>query len=476
MTSSAASARSIGLQRAHEAVVLGRLVDPALAAHAGGVDEAQRPVVGLDDRVDRVAGRAGQVVHDRAVVADEPVEQRRLADVGAADDRDREDAVAVVAVAAGSRPRLRPRGGSAATSASSRSPLSPAVERRDVYGSPRPSRANSQRVDLAPLVVDLVDDDDHRLPRPLQDSRDAGVLVGDAGVDVDDEHDQTSASRIARSACSLTFAASAGSSAVSPASPGASQPPVSTTRNAPAVPLGDELLAVARDAGLLLARSRRGARRCGSRASTCRRWAGRRSRRRAGTRLPTSWCDHRRQRPSRATRRRSATTSTGRGSVASAMPSRKRPLREHDVGQQVAIVRRARRRARRRRRRRSAGRSRRCCRRRTRFGTGEQPYGAPARRAASASSGSSTGAPQLAGDERRSTAGLASSPRWRSRVSVRQRGRAVARRPARRRPRRRSPSARRRPSTVVAGGSAARTSVSNVRAMPMPFSCCAKPS
>ena len=52
------------LERAHEAVVLGRLVDAAAAPHAGGVDEAERPVVGLDHGVDRVACRAGLVVHD----------------------------------------------------------------------------------------------------------------------------------------------------------------------------------------------------------------------------------------------------------------------------------------------------------------------------------------------------------------------------------------------------------------------------
>ncbi len=81
------------LQRAHEAVVLRRLVDAALAPQARGVDEAQRPVVGLDHRVDRVARRARHVVHDRTVLADEPVEERRLPDVRPPDDRDVEDAV-----------------------------------------------------------------------------------------------------------------------------------------------------------------------------------------------------------------------------------------------------------------------------------------------------------------------------------------------------------------------------------------------
>ena len=78
-----------GLQGPHQRVVLGALVDARLAAHAGGVDEADGPVGGLDDGVDGVAGRARQVVDDRALVADQPVEQRRLAHVGPADDGDR---------------------------------------------------------------------------------------------------------------------------------------------------------------------------------------------------------------------------------------------------------------------------------------------------------------------------------------------------------------------------------------------------
>ena len=88
-----------GLERADQAEVLGRLVDAAAAAHAGGVDEAQRAVVGLDDGVDGVARGARHVVDDRALVADQPVEQRRLPDVGAPDDRDREEVVVVVVVA-----------------------------------------------------------------------------------------------------------------------------------------------------------------------------------------------------------------------------------------------------------------------------------------------------------------------------------------------------------------------------------------
>ena len=73
-----------GLQGPHHRVVLGALVGAGLAPHPGGVDEADRAVGRLDHGVDGVAGGAGQVVDDRALLADQPVEQRRLAHVGPA--------------------------------------------------------------------------------------------------------------------------------------------------------------------------------------------------------------------------------------------------------------------------------------------------------------------------------------------------------------------------------------------------------
>ena len=61
---------------------------PRSTAHPGSVDEHDRTVLGLDQGVDRVAGRPGQVVDDGTVVTDETVEQRRLADVRPSDDGD----------------------------------------------------------------------------------------------------------------------------------------------------------------------------------------------------------------------------------------------------------------------------------------------------------------------------------------------------------------------------------------------------
>ena len=233
------------LERAHEAEVLGRLVDLAAPAHAGGVDEAQRPVVGLDDGVDRVARGAGHVVHDRALVAHEAVEQRRLADVRAADDRDREDAVVgrrrsassarglgqrvderVEEVAAppavDGRHRVRGRRGRAGRSPTTRSRggrRRPCWRRASTGWSLRcRMRATCASSSVMPTVTSTTS----RI---------------------------TSASAMARSACALTWRASAcGAVTRGRAEPAAG---VDDDERA-AVPVGLEHLAVAGDAGLLL--------------------------------------------------------------------------------------------------------------------------------------------------------------------------------------------------------------------------------
>ena len=75
----------LGAQRGVEVGAAG-LVHPA--ADAGRVDEPPGLAAELDELVDRVAGGAGDVVDDDAVLAGELVEQRGLADVGAADEGD----------------------------------------------------------------------------------------------------------------------------------------------------------------------------------------------------------------------------------------------------------------------------------------------------------------------------------------------------------------------------------------------------
>ena len=63
--------------------------DLAAAPDAGGVDEDDLAPAPLQRRVDRVAGRAGHLADDRPVLPEEGVEERRLADVRAADEGDR---------------------------------------------------------------------------------------------------------------------------------------------------------------------------------------------------------------------------------------------------------------------------------------------------------------------------------------------------------------------------------------------------
>ncbi len=148
MTSRAMSASSTARKRSHERVVLGAIVDLRPSPHARRVDEHDRAVLGLDHRVDRVACRARHVVHDGAVVADQTVEQRRLADVRPPDDRDAGDS-------SGSRPRpasvvggIVDLGRDSSTSASSRSPVPTPVERAH-----RDRLAEAQRQELPDVIL-----------------------------------------------------------------------------------------------------------------------------------------------------------------------------------------------------------------------------------------------------------------------------------------------------------------------------------
>ena len=86
-------------------VVLDALPVPALAADARGVDEDEGAIAAFEDGVDRVAGRAGRLRHDHAVVAEDRVQERRLADVRPPEDRDANRIVRSL-LAAGSRQLL----------------------------------------------------------------------------------------------------------------------------------------------------------------------------------------------------------------------------------------------------------------------------------------------------------------------------------------------------------------------------------
>ena len=77
--------------RAQRRVVLDRLAHLGLAAHARGVDDDQPAVADLDREVDRVARGARDVGDDHPLLPGDLVDEARLADVRAADDREADD-------------------------------------------------------------------------------------------------------------------------------------------------------------------------------------------------------------------------------------------------------------------------------------------------------------------------------------------------------------------------------------------------
>ena len=112
-------------------------------------------------------------------------------------------------------------GGSAQTIASSRSPVPRPCDAEIAYVSSQPSEWNSARLELALLVVGLVDDDDDRRRGAAQDARPPRGRPASGRSTASTTKRMTSASAMARRACSWTRA-SIGSSGSS------SRPPVST--------------------------------------------------------------------------------------------------------------------------------------------------------------------------------------------------------------------------------------------------------
>jgi hypothetical protein len=107
-------------------------------ADAGRVDDAERPPVPLQDGVHGVPRRARHLADDRALLLQQPVEQRRLADVRPADDGDG-GLLGVV----GRQPLRRAGPGKRLTISSSRSPTpSPCSAAISTTGS-KPSWKNS---------------------------------------------------------------------------------------------------------------------------------------------------------------------------------------------------------------------------------------------------------------------------------------------------------------------------------------------
>ena len=106
-------------------------------------------------------------------------------------------------------------------------------------------------VGFAALIVDLVHRDDHRVGAALQQLRDAGVLLGRSGDDVDDEDDD-----VGRPHRGVGLRADLGRErgfVAREARIARCEPPAGVDDlEAPSLPLGRELLPVARHAGLFL--------------------------------------------------------------------------------------------------------------------------------------------------------------------------------------------------------------------------------
>ena len=170
-----------GGERALLAPVLDVLTLRALAAHAGGVDEAEDGVAADEPRVDRVACRAGHVADDHARRADQLVEQRGLADVRAAEDGDA-DLVRDALEALGLRHR-----GEALDDQVEQVAAAGAVDRRDRDGLAESELVEHIGVEVAALAVGLVGDEQHRDLLATEDLGDLEVAGHHAGLGVDDE-------------------------------------------------------------------------------------------------------------------------------------------------------------------------------------------------------------------------------------------------------------------------------------------------
>ncbi len=77
-----------GLQSLDHAEFLDRFLHAGAAPHARGVDQRVALAVALEGHHDGIARGAGLVVGDQAILAEQSIDQRALAHIGAADDRD----------------------------------------------------------------------------------------------------------------------------------------------------------------------------------------------------------------------------------------------------------------------------------------------------------------------------------------------------------------------------------------------------
>ena len=76
------------LDRAAHRGLLEFALDARPATDSGRIDQKKSLALVIERRIDRIARGAGRRIDDRALDAREPIEQRRLADVGTSDQRD----------------------------------------------------------------------------------------------------------------------------------------------------------------------------------------------------------------------------------------------------------------------------------------------------------------------------------------------------------------------------------------------------
>ena len=168
---------------AQRRVEVGALLQMHATTDAGSVDESPQLAAEFDDLIDRVAGRAGEFVDDDPLFAGRLVQQRRLADVRPAEDRDAARAADLVL---GDRRDL----GQHLHDLVEQVGDTAAVDRRDRVRLAEAEVPQRRGLGLVAGVVDLVGDEEDRLAALAQQLHD--VLVGRGRPDhrVDDEqHD-----------------------------------------------------------------------------------------------------------------------------------------------------------------------------------------------------------------------------------------------------------------------------------------------
>ena len=172
------------LQRLDDRELLDRFLDLAATTQAGGVDQAVLAAIALEVDRDRIAGRARHVGGDHPLLAEDAVHQRRLADIGTADER---DADAFAGRCRGFRRRRPPATPPARAQAARRCPAcAPTTPENVLDAVAREFSERRLRVD----AVGLVDDEEGRRGDLAQPRQDVVIQRRRAFAPIDDEQDE----------------------------------------------------------------------------------------------------------------------------------------------------------------------------------------------------------------------------------------------------------------------------------------------